>query len=69
MYHHLFFYGLLAIAAATYFVVFGFGVVYVAWACIRRMSQKIAASRRRKVVEAHCIQEKRMQQKTTPSRN
>ena len=48
MYHHLFFYGLMAIAAATYCVVFGFGPVFLAWACIRRMSQKIAASRRRK---------------------
>jgi hypothetical protein len=61
--------GLMVIAAATYCVVFGFGVVYLPWACIRRMSQKIAASRRRKVVEAHRIEEKGMQQKTTPSRN
>ena len=59
----------MAIAAATYCVVFGFGPVFLAWACIRGMSQKIAASRRRKVVEAHCIQEKRMQLKTTPTRN
>ena len=36
MYHHLFFYGLMAIAAATYFAVFGFGA-FVCWDCIRRM--------------------------------
>ena len=45
---HWIIYGLMAIAAATYCVVFGFGPVFVAWACIRR----IAAGRRPKTVEA-----------------
>lgn len=45
--HHWITYGLMAIAAATYCVVFGFGPVFLAWECIRRMSRKIAAGRRR----------------------
>ncbi len=66
---HWIIYGLMAIAAATYCVVFGFGPVFVAWDCIRRMRRKIAAGRRRKIVAAPCIQEEQVQRNTTPSRN
>jgi hypothetical protein len=35
--HHWIIYGLMVIAVATYCVVFGFGPVFVACECIRRM--------------------------------
>jgi hypothetical protein len=36
MSHHIFIYGLAAIATVAYFLLFGFGG-FVAWGCIRRM--------------------------------